>query len=57
MRTTFDEQEPEDIVKRLLEAHNALPFVAGWGDDFQTLYSAAAEEIVKLRKILGITEN
>lgn len=56
-QTTFDQSEPEDIVVQLRAAHKDIPFVSEWGDDFQTLYSMAADEIEKLRKLLGITEN
>ena len=56
-RTAFDQSEPEDIVEMLMKAHNDIPFSGDWNDGFLSLYLLAAEEIIKLRKILGITEN
>lgn len=53
--TTFD--EPRDIVEELYEMHDQTTQIDPLNLGTDSIYKRAADEIVRLRKVLGITSN
>ncbi len=56
--TTFDQEEPKDIVQQLKEAADEVFYnLAGGYGHIEHLLKEAADEIERLRRVLGMTRN
>jgi|JI9StandDraft_2_1071091.scaffolds.fasta_scaffold420707_2 hypothetical protein len=54
--TTFDQEEPEDIIVRLIKQADWIMMNYSVSTDAE-LMTEAADEIEKLRRVLGMTRN